>query len=264
MNSFGHAAYFGLGAYGAALLFKTAAFSMGLSIAMAPLIAGVAAIVFGWFCIRLSGVYLAMLTLAFAQIVWSIVFQWDSFTGGSNGMIGIWPPSWLEGDAYYYFAFGVVLVAAVLLRRILFSPFGYAMRASRDSTLRADAVGINVKRVQWITFILSGVFAGLAGALFVFSKGSAAPEVISISKSVDGLVMVLLGGVQTLIGPVVGAATFKVLQDYFLGATQYWSALFGGVILLLVLAFPQGIAGFFKQLFEGFGARRLRTKEETA
>ncbi|HWK60750.1 MAG TPA: ABC transporter permease [Eoetvoesiella sp.] len=253
MHSFGHAAYFGLGAYGAALLLKAAAFSMGWSIALAPLIAGVGALVFGWFCVRLSGIYLAMLTLAFGQIVWSVVYQWDEFTGGSNGVVGVWPASWLEGDAYYYFSLGVVLISAIVLRRILFSSFGYAMRASRDSTLRADALGINVKRVQWVGFVIAGIFAGLAGALFVFSKGGASPEIISVSKSVDGLVMVLLGGVQTLLGPAVGAAVFKVLQDYFMGITEYWHALFGGVILLLVLAFPQGIAGYFKQLFETSG-----------
>lgn len=250
MNSFGHAAYFGLGAYGVALLIKAAGLSMGVSIAAAPIVAGIAALVFGWFCIRLSGVYLAMLTLAFAQIVWSVVFQWDDFTGGSNGLIGIWPEPWLQGNAYYYFCLAIVLAAIMLLWRILYSPFGYAMRACRDSSLRADALGIHVKRVQWITFILSGTFAGLAGALFVFSKGVASPEVIAIARSVDGLVMVLLGGVQTLVGPIVGAATFKFLQDYFMGLTQYWHALFGGVILLLVLTFPQGIAGFFRQLFE--------------
>src|SRR5690606_40304151 len=112
------------------------------------------------------------------QIVWSIVYQWDSFTGGSNGVVGIWPAEWLSGDRYYYFALLLVAVAAFLLRRILFSPFGYAMRASRDSALRAEAIGIPVKRVQWLTFILAGTFAGLAGALFVFSKGSVSPEVI--------------------------------------------------------------------------------------
>lgn len=263
MNSFGHAAYFGLGAYGAALLIKAAALSMGLSIALAPIVAGLGALVFGWFCIRLSGVYLAMLTLAFAQIVWSVVYQWDDFTGGSNGLIGIWPEPWLQGNNYYYFSLAVVLCAILVLWRILYSPFGYAMRACRDSALRADALGINVKRVQWITFTLSGTFAGLAGALFVFSKGVASPEVIDIARSVDALVMVLLGGVQTLVGPIVGAATFKFLQDYFLGLTQYWHALFGGVILLLVLTFPQGIAGFFRQLFEqrrGRGAPAVQEK----
>ncbi len=264
MNSFGHAAYFGLGAYGAALLIKAAALSMGLSIALAPIIAGIGALVFGWFCIRLSGVYLAMLTLAFAQIVWSVVYQWDDFTGGSNGLIGIWPEPWLQGNNYYYFSLVVVLCAIMLLWRILYSPFGYAMRACRDSALRADALGINVKRVQWITFILSGTFAGLAGALFVFSKGVASPEVIDIARSVDGLVMVLLGGVQTLVGPIVGATTFKFLQDFFMGLTQYWHALFGGVILLLVLTFPQGIAGFFRQLFEQRRGRGASSAQEKA
>ncbi|WP_454007831.1 ABC transporter permease [Alcaligenes sp. Marseille-Q7550] len=260
MNSFGHAAYFGLGAYAAALLLKAAALSMGWSIALAPLVAGVGALVFGWFCVRLSGVYLAMLTLAFAQIIWSIVYQWDSFTGGSNGVVGIWPSEWLSGDRYYYFALALVALAALFLRRVLFSPFGYAMRASRDSALRAEAIGIPVKRVQWLTFILAGTFAGLAGALFVFAKGSVSHEVIAVNKSVDGLVMVLLGGLQTLVGPVVGAVVFTLLQDFFLGITQYWRALFGGVILLLVLAFPQGIAGFFKQLAD----RRARPAAQEA
>jgi branched-chain amino acid transport system permease protein len=256
MYSFGHAAYFGLGAYGAALLVKSAALSMGWSIALAPLIAGLGALVFGWFCVRLSGVYLAMLTLAFAQIVWSVAHQWDSFTGGSNGMIGIWPPDWLSGNAYYYFALVVVTLAALALRRLLFSPFGYALRASRDSALRAEAAGIDVKRVQWAAFVIAGVFAGLAGALFVFSKGSVSPEALAVPKSVDGLVMVLLGGLQTLIGPIVGAAVFKWLQDYVMDLTQYWHAVFGGVILLLVLAFPQGIAGYAKQAWEIRQARR--------
>ena len=247
MPSFGHAAYFGLGAYGAALLFKTAGWPMMASMAAAPMLAAFGAIVFGWFCVRLSGVYLAMLTLAFAQIVWSVVYQWDAVTGGSNGIIGIWPADWLSGKAYYYFALVVVVAAVLVLRRLVFSPFGYALRATRDSALRADALGINVQKVQWTAFAIAGAFAGLAGALYVFSKGSTSPEVVAVGKSVDGLVMVLLGGVQALAGPVVGATVFTMLQDYVVGITQYWHALFGGVILVLVLAFPQGIAGFLAQ-----------------
>lgn len=252
MNSFGHAAYFGLGAYGAALLIKSTSFSMGMALIGGPVVAALGAVVFGWFCVRLSGVYLAMLTLAFAQIVWSVVYQWDSFTGGSNGLVGVWPAEWLSGDNYYFFVLAVVVLAAWLIRRMLFSPFGYAMRACRDSKLRADAVGINVKRVEWITFIIAGTFAGLAGSLFVFSKGGVSPEVMAVTKSVDGLVMVLLGGLQTLIGPVVGSSVFLLLQDSFIGITQYWHALFGGVILLLVLVFPQGIAGYIRLLSERF------------
>lgn len=255
MASFGHAAYFGIGAYCAAMLFKSAGVGMGGAMLAAPLAAGVAAAVFGWFCIRLSGVYLAMLTLAFAQIVWSIVYQWDAVTGGSNGIIGIWPDEWLAGDAYYYFTLAIVLGAIYAVRRMAFSPFGYALRATRDSALRADAIGIHVKGVQWTAFIVAGLLAGLAGALYVFAKGSTSPEVITVSKSVDGLVMVLLGGIQTLFGPVVGAASFTVLQDYFVGVTEYWRALFGAVILLIVLAFPQGIAGYVGLLLRGRGNR---------
>lgn len=258
MHSFGHAAYYGLGAYGAALLLKSAAFSMGWSMAIAPIIAGFGALIFGWFCVRLAGVYLAMLTLAFGQIVWSVIYQWDSFTGGSNGMIGIWPAEWLSGHAYYYFAFAIVVISAIVLRRLLFSPFGYALRAARDSGLRADALGIDVKRVQLVAFVIAGIFAGLAGVLYVFSKGSASPEIIWVGKSVDGLVMVLLGGIQTLVGPIVGAATFQFLQDYFMGITDYWLALFGGVILLIVLAFPQGVAGYFKEFFDYRAAKRAQ------
>jgi branched-chain amino acid transport system permease protein len=249
MHSFGHAAYFGLGAYGAAVLLKVLALPMEAALALAPLAAGLGALVFGWFCVRLSGVYLAMLTLAFAQIAWSVVFQWDGFTGGSNGMTGVWPAAWLSsGPAYYYLVLTLTVAGVLLLRRMLFSPFGYALRAGRDSPLRADAIGIDARRVQWMAFVIAGLFAGLAGALYAFSKGSISPEVLSVNKSVDGLVMVLLGGLQTLAGPVAGAVAYTWLQDNIMRATEYWRALLGGVILLLVLVFPQGIAGFAREL----------------
>jgi branched-chain amino acid transport system permease protein len=251
LHSFGHAAYFGLGAYGAALLVRSLHLPMELSLVLAPLVAVAGGIVFGWFSVRLSGVYLAMLTLAFAQIVWSVVFQWDEFTGGSNGLTGVWPADWLSDKrAYYYLALVFVAFGVLAVRRILFSPFGYAMRAGRDSPIRADAIGIDVKRVQWIAFVVAAFFAGLAGALYAFSKGSISPDTISVNRSVDGLVMVLLGGLQTLAGPIVGAVTFTWLEDTVARNTDYWRALLGGIILLLVLVFPQGIAGFFAQLFE--------------
>jgi branched-chain amino acid transport system permease protein len=248
MHSFGHAAYFGLGAYGAALLVRWLHLPMELSLAIAPLVAVAGALVFGWFSVRLSGVYLAMLTLAFAQIVWSIVFQWDDFTGGSNGLTGVWPAAWLSDKrTYYYLTLALVGLGVLAIRRVLFSPFGYAMRAGRDSPLRADAIGIDVKHIQWIAFVIAALFAGLAGALYAFSKGSISPDAISINRSVDGLVMVLLGGLQTLAGPIVGAVSFTWLQDTVARNTDYWRALLGGIILLLVLVFPQGIAGFFAQ-----------------
>jgi len=251
LHSFGHAAYFGLGAYGAALLVRSLHLPMELSLALSPFVAVAGAIVFGWFSVRLSGVYLAMLTLAFAQIVWSVVFQWDDFTGGSNGLTGVWPADWLsDRRAYYYIALALVLFGVFAIRRVLFAPFGYAMRASRDSPLRADAIGIDVKRVQWVAFVVAALFAGLAGGLYAFSKGSISPDAISVTRSVDGLVMVLLGGLQTLAGPIVGAVTFTWLQDTVARNTDYWHALLGGIILALVLLFPQGIAGFFAQWFE--------------
>jgi branched-chain amino acid transport system permease protein len=249
MHSFGHAAYFGLGAYGAALLFKALGLPMELALLLAPLVAGIGALVFGWFSVRLSGVYLAMLTLAFAQITWAVVFQWDAFTGGSNGLTGVWPATWLADKKNYYFlTLSCVVLSVWLLRRMLYAPLGYAMRAGRDSPMRADAIGIHVKRVQWVAFVIAGVFAGVAGALFAFSKGSISPETLHVSRSVDGLVMVLLGGIQTLAGPIVGAVSFTWLHDVIARNTEYWRAMLGGIILLLVLLFPEGIAGFARRI----------------
>jgi branched-chain amino acid transport system permease protein len=249
MHSFGHAAYFGLGAYGAALFFRLGA-PMEAALVLAPLVAALGAFVFGWFCVRLSGVYLAMLTLAFAQIVWSVVFQWDAVTGGSNGLVGIWPSMWLSGKpAYYYMTLVLCGLGIALLWRVLFSPFGYVLRAGRDSPLRAEAIGIDVRAFQWMAFVLAGALAGLAGAVFAFSKGSISPSAVSIGQSTDGLVMVLLGGIETLTGPVVGAAIFTWLRDTLVRETDFWRGLLGVVILLIVVAFPQGLVGGLKALF---------------
>jgi branched-chain amino acid transport system permease protein len=244
MHSFGHAAYFGLGAYGAALMVKFAAAATPLALIVAPLAGLMGALLFGWFAVRLSGVYLAMLTLAFAQIVWSILFQWEDVTGGSNGILGIWPQAPFDSrSAFYFLMLALVLAGVLLLRCFLFAPFGYAMRAGRDSPLRAEAIGINVKRVQWIGFAIAGAFAGIAGGVFSFAKGTISPDVAWVSRSIDAMVMVLLGGIQTLTGPIVGAAVLTVLQDNVMRQTAFWRGLLGAVILLLVLVFPGGIVG---------------------
>lgn len=249
MISFGHAAYFGLGAYGAALATKYLLAPMAGSILLAPFVAGIGALIFGWFCVRLSGVYLAMLTLAFAQITYAIAFQWYGFTGGDNGLIGIWPAGWASGAvAYYYLCLVLCGIAILALRRIAFAPFGYTLRAVRDSGLRADAIGINLSAHRWLGFALGGTFAGIAGALYAFLKGSVFPDTISISTSVDGLVMVLLGGLQTLVGPVVGAAVYKTLHVMMSSTTNQWQAVLGIAIILLVVAFPEGIMGRFARL----------------
>ena len=256
MHSFGHAAYFGLGAYGAALLVKLAGFPMLAALFTAPLVALLGALLFGWFAVRLSGVYLAMLTLAFAQIVWARVFQWEGFTGGSNGVIGVWPAAPFNNSwAYFLLALAFAVLAILVLRRFLFAPFGYAMRAGRDSPLRAEAIGIDVKRIHWLGFAIAGCVCGIAGGLFAFAKGSISPEAISVSRSIDGLVMVLLGGIQTLVGPIVGASVYAVLQDTVMRQTEYWRALLGVIILVLVLAFPQGIAGALSALSRNLGRK---------
>lgn len=244
MHSFGHAAYFGLGAYAAAIGSKAFGWPMWMALLSAPVGGFVGAILFGWFCVRLSGVYLAMLTLALSQIVWSFIYQWDAVTGGSNGIIGVWPSAWFATkSAYYVLALVLCGAGVIMLRRILFSPFGYAMRAARDSVVRSQAIGIDVRRVQWAAFSIAGAFAGLAGGLFAFSKGSISPETLGVGRSIDGLVMVLLGGVETLSGPVVGAAVFLFLQDQISRHVEYWRAILGLFILVLVMVFPAGIVG---------------------
>ncbi len=250
MASFGHAAYFGLGAYAAAIAARHGV-PMAGALAAAPLVALAGALVAGWFSVRLSGVYLSMLTLAFAQIVWSIVFQWDRVTGGSNGLIGVWPADALAGRGAYY-ALTLALTTAGLVALVLMarSPFGYALRAARDAPLRAAAIGIDVRRTQWMAFALAGAFAGLAGGLFVFSKGSISPEALAIPRSVDALVMVLLGGLNALAGPLLGAAAFTWLQDALARVTDYWRAAMGATILLLVLAFPMGLGGAAQALLQ--------------
>jgi branched-chain amino acid transport system permease protein len=247
LASFGHAAYFGLGAYGAALAAKWFGFPMLAGMAMAPLLAGLAGVVFGWFCVRLSGVYLAMLTLAFAQIAWSTAFQWVELTGGDNGILGVWPSAWAAGKvAYYYLALALCVAAVLVLRAIIFSPFGYALRAGRDSPVRAEAIGLDVTRINWAAFAIAAVAAGVAGGLYAYFKGSVFPTYMAISKSVDALLMVLLGGVQTVSGPIVGGFAFSGLQERLvLRFPEFWRFALGLAIVALVLAFPQGLVGGF-------------------
>jgi len=252
--SFGHAAYFGLGAYGAALLVKAGA-GMGTALLIGPVLALAGAALFGWFCVRLSGVYFAMLTLAFAQIAWSVAFQWVEVTGGDNGILGVWPAAWASDPrAFYWLALAVCALGVASLRALAFSPFGYALRAARDSPLRAEAVGIDRVRVQWAAFTVAGLFAGVAGALFAFLKGTVFPDALAIPTSVDGLVMVLLGGIETVSGAVAGAVLFKLLSIWLISQTDHSKLVLGSVIVLLVVAFPRGVAGFASDL----GARWRR------
>lgn len=260
MVSFGHAAFFGGGAYAAALLVKYAGSPMEVALLFAPAMAGVLALVFGWFCVRLTGVYLAMLTLAFAQVGWSIVFQWGEVTGGDDGILGIWPSEWASDRLAFYYLSVLASVGGILaLQYVLHSPFGYAMRACRDSVVRSASIGIDVQRQQWFAFAFSGMLAGLAGGLYVFSKGSVFPDEMSIPRSFDALIMVLLGGVKTMLGPLAGASTFTWLQDE-IGRFEYWRLILGALIIAIVVAFPQGIAGFLRtRAGPWFGVREMET-----
>lgn len=242
--SFGHAAYFGLGAYAAALLVRHAAAPMVLALVAAPVAGALGAFAFGWFCVRLSGAYLAMLTLAFAQILWSAASQWVTITGGDNGILGVWPAAWAaDPRSYYLIVLAIVTAGLAGIRWIVHTPFGYSLRAGRDSPRRSRAIGLDAGFGRWAGFVLAGAFAGLAGGLYAFLKGSVFPETLAISTSVDGLVMMLLGGIQSLTGPWLGAAVFIGVKSVLTSATDHWRVVLGGMIILAVLVFPRGIAG---------------------
>jgi branched-chain amino acid transport system permease protein len=244
LASFGHAAYFGLGAYGVAFLAKMAGLPMLLCLLFGPLLGTLGAAVFGFFAVQLSGVYFAMLTLAFAQIVWSIAFQWVDLTGGDNGILGVWPEKWSSSPSHFYWlSLAVAALAVAGLRTLVFSPFGFALRASRDSPLRSETIGIDGKRIQWTAFVIAGTAAGLAGALFAYLKGSVFPDSLGIPLSVDALVMVLLGGVETVSGAVVGAIAYKVLNIWLVSQTDWSKFVLGAFIMLIVVVFPKGIVG---------------------
>ncbi|RPI10806.1 MAG: ABC transporter permease [Zetaproteobacteria bacterium] len=245
MISFGHAAYFGLGAYGAALLLKHGGVAMPAAFLGGPVLAGLAALAFGYFCVRLRGIPFAMLTLACAQIAYAVVHQWYDVTGGDNGLLGIWPAPFLAPAArYYYLALTAGAGGLLLLQRITGSPFGLTLRAARDQALRCEAIGVDVRSHHLLAFLVAGAFAGLGGSVFAFLKGSVFPEYLSVSMSVESLVTILLGGIHRLAGAPVGALLFKVLDTVVTLHTEYWQAVLGLVLLLAVLAFPKGVMGF--------------------
>jgi len=251
MISFGQAAYYGVGAYTLALLVMKVGVPFAVGFVAAPLVAALFAAAVGFFCVRLTIIYFAMLTLGFAQLLYSIVFQWVSVTGGDDGLHGVPIPTLFhEATAYYYFTLAMTVVALGVMWRVVHSPFGYAVRAIRDNRERAEFNGVNVQRYQLIAFTIAGFFCGLAGALFVPVNKAVFPNLLFWAKSAEPLFAILLGGIHQFLGPAVGAAIFILLEQstskfwHLLGLKSvYWPIVMGSVILLLIFTLPRGLAG---------------------
>jgi branched-chain amino acid transport system permease protein len=253
--SFGHAAYFGIGAYTITILMKTHGVPFPFALAAAPLVAGLAAAVFGFFCVRLTRIYFAMLTLAFAQIVWGICLKWNAVTGGEQGISGVPYPDlgWMAGvplvgslrvgEQYYLVALAIVAVSLFALKAIVDSPFGRMLTVIRENAERAEFIGLDVRRYELAAFVLAGAFAGIAGALFAIFNRGVFPDFAYWSKSAEVLIMTILGGMGHFWGPAVGAAALVLLNQQITAYTQYWPFVLGVILIVLLFAFPGGIVG---------------------
>jgi len=251
MLSFGHAAFFGVGGYAAALLVKKTGLSAGLAFALLPIVAmGISAVVaaiVGFFSVRRSGIYFAMLTFAFQMLLYTVALKATGLTGGDDGMTGLKPPGALAQPlVYYYFALAVVVPALYVLFRLVSSPFGYTLRALRSNARRVQYVGVDVRAHQLATFVITGAFAGLAGAVFALSSGNVFPGWLNWTASATPIVMAVLGGVHTFLGPALGAAVYVVLEVLISGRTEYWPLAMGVIILALVLLMPAGLTGLVR------------------
>jgi branched-chain amino acid transport system permease protein len=264
--SFGHAAYFGVGAYVCAIFMK----DLGIPFVAAWLLGGIGgalfAAIFGFFCVRLTSVHFSMLTMAFAQIVWAICFKWNDVTGGEQGYPNVPMPSmaWMEwipwvgglmiDHKFFYLTLILAALSIAAMRRIVHSPFGRMLTSIRDNAERAQFNGINVRLYQLIVFTIAGGFAGLAGGLFgIFNRG-VFPDFCYWPKSAEVLIMTILGGIHSFWGPSVGAAILILLNQYIVSYTEYWPFVLGTILLVLLFGFPGGVVGAIIDLF-----RRLRS-----
>ncbi|MDA8121806.1 MAG: ABC transporter permease [Deltaproteobacteria bacterium] len=255
--SFGQAAFFGVGAYTVGLLATKAGFGTLPALFLSPVTAAAAAAVIGFFCVRLSGVHFAMLTLAFGQLIFTVAYKWYGFTGGDNGIQGIpVKPISIGGlagidigsnQAMYYFVLLVVGLSVGLIRRIRSSPFGATLKAIRENGQRASYLGVNVKLYQWTVFVIAGAFTGLAGGLYALMEKAISPEIIHWTKSAEPVFMTIIGGIYTFVGPAVGAVVYIVLNSYLVAWTEKWALVLGLVLLTLVLLLPGGVVGFVNE-----------------
>ncbi len=259
--SFGHAAYFGLGAYGAGLTLKFLAASTPLAMLLGTLLGGVAGTLFGLLIVRRRGVYFAMVTIAFGQICYYIAYSWNDLTGGFDGLRGfqrapIHLGPWLVditdgGNVFYYFLLAVFAVAVAAMGLLLRSPFGRTLIAIRENERRARFLGIPVERHIWLSFSISCFFTALAGTLYALLNNFADPLGLHYSLSGEIVIMTVMGGMRTFWGPLLGAAVFVVLQDYISSMTVNWMSFIGLLFVLVVLFFPRGLLGFLQRRSQG-------------
>jgi branched-chain amino acid transport system permease protein len=255
MVSFGHAAYFGLGAYGSALVLIHFAQPIPVALLAGALLAGVVALPVGWFSTRATGIYFAMLTLAFAQLLYTIAYKWRDLTGGSDGIAGVpkttlvWGgPSLASPHAFYFTVIAMVLLSLALCRALVRSPFGRALQAIRENERRFVSLGRDPRPFKLVVFVIAARFAGLAGALFAPFRGFASPEVMFWVLSGQGLMMVITGGIGTLVGPIIGAMVFILIQEVLSSYTEHWMIFTGAIFVLMVIFLPGGLVGTARRL----------------
>ena len=253
--SFGHAAYFAIGGYACAILLTTYKWPLFLALPAAVVLSGAAAAVVGYFCVRLTDIYFSMLTLAFSMLVWGVAFKWRTVTGGDDGFVGVTLPEAIEGHgAYLYFTLVVVGISTVLLWLICHSGFGLALVAVRENRVRAGFIGLNTRNMRWTAFVVAGVFAGVAGALFAMYNRGCYIESAFWTESAQVLIMVLLGGMYSFFGPMIGAAVLYLLNVFTNQYTPYWPTVLGLILLVIVMLLPDGLVGLANRL----RARRQR------
>jgi branched-chain amino acid transport system permease protein len=259
LPSFGHAAYYGIGAYATAMGVTEWALPLWASILLAPIAAAAAALVIGVFCVRLRVIYFAMLTMAFSQLLFYLVQQSYDFTGGDNGLRVPGVPdglhSTLHPERFFYVAAVVTVVSVAGMYLVTHSPFGQALRAVRENPTRAEAVGINVRRYQLASFVVAGLFAGVAGLLYALYAQFIFPQLFFWTKGAEPLLMSIFGGVGYFLGPVAGAISYQLLYFFVIKNTEYVKLIVGSVIILVVLLGPRGILGMADDLM-GFVRRR--------
>ena len=255
--SFGHAAYFGLGAYGAAMTIKYLVPNTLLGILVGVVVGGIAAGIVGALIARLRGVYFAMVTIAFGQVFYFIAFRWNDVTGGDDGLSG-WTRKAIDlGVArfdiehnavqFYYLVLIVFAIGALLMAFLLRSPFGRTLLAIRENERRARFLGIPIERHIWLSFMISGTFCALAGTLFALLNNFTDPRALRWDESGNFVIMAVLGGMRSFWGPLLGAAIFVVLQDYVSTQTENWMSVIGVFFVVIVLFFPRGVLGVIRR-----------------